>query len=118
MSAQQTTENFWQVWNSFVWPETQPAQYRLYYHADGSPDVYTMEDLPGAWIEVSHQIYIASPWNVRVIDGELKIIPMVKTYHKLRPGDHGVACDPRDVCVIVSESSPKTCWSLQSYEIS
>lgn len=119
MSAEKTTENFWKAWNGFVWPEIRPVQYRLYYKSDGSPLVYSMEDSPGDWIEVSQQIYIAAPWNVRVVDGELKIIPIAKTYHKLRPSDHGVACDPRDVCVIVSESSSaKICWSLQSHEIS
>ena len=117
MNAKQTTENFWKVWNTFVWPELRPAQYRLYYKPDGSPLIYTMENLPGDWIEVSQQTYIAAPWNVRVIDGELRIIPKVKICHKLQPSDHGVACDPRDVCVVVSESSPKTYWSLQSHEI-
>jgi hypothetical protein len=118
MSAEETTENFWRAWKEFVWPEPQPLQYRLYYNADGSPRVYTMEDLSGDWIEVSQQIYVTAPWNVRVVDGELKIIPVVEACHKLRPGDHGVACDPRDVCVIVSDSLPKTYWSLKSHEIS
>ena len=113
MSAQETTENFWRVWNNFVWPEPEPIQYRLYYNPDGSPRIYTMENLPGAWIEVSQQIYITAPWNVRVVNGELEIIPVIKTYHKLRPGNHGVACYPRDVCVVVSDSLPTTRWNYQ-----
>jgi len=118
MSAEETTRNFWQVWNEFVWPELQPAQYRLYYDADGCPVVYTMEDLPGTWIEVSQQIYITSPWNVRVTDGKLQIIPQVKTCHKLRPSDRGTACDPRDVCVTVRDTQPRTYWDSKTHEIS
>lgn len=118
MSAEETTKNFWLVWNNFVWPDPQPVQYRLYYNHDGSPVVYTMEDLPGDWIEVSQQTYVTAPWNVRVTDGKLNVLPVIKTSQKLKPSDHGIACDPHDVCVVVEESVPNTCWSLRSHEIS
>jgi hypothetical protein len=118
MSAEETTKNFWDVWRNFQWPEIKPACYRLYYHEDGSPNIYTMEDLPGAWIEVSQQIYVTAPENVRVVAGELQIIPLVKTHHKLQPSDSGTACDPRDVCVIADDTGPRTYWNLTTYEIS
>ena len=117
MSAKETTENFWRVWNTFEWPEIKPACYRLYYHEDGSP-VYTMEDLPGTWIEVSQQTYVTAPANVRVVAGELRIIPQVKTYKKLQPSDRGTACDPRDVCVPVEDARPRTYWNSKTHEIS
>jgi hypothetical protein len=116
MSAKETTENFWAAWNTFVWPEIQPVAYRLYYNEDGSPDVYTMEDLLGNYIEVSQEIYISSPGNVRVVDGELQIIPVKKTVQKLTPNQQsGALCDPRDVCVITTDKG--IFWNIQDHEI-
>lgn len=113
MSAKETTENFWKVWNRFVWPDPAPVTYRLYYHDDGTPDVYTMEDLPGKkYIEVSREIYLASSANVRVEDGQLKITPQRKHTCKLIPRrSSGTPCHPRDVCV-VSHSLDSVNWEL------
>jgi hypothetical protein len=116
MGAKETTENFWAVWQNFEWPEIKPVSYRLYYHEDGSPDFYTMEDLPGDYIEVSQEVYINSPRNVRVVDGELQIMPVRKTVQKLIPNQRsGTRCDTRDVCVVVDDGG--TFWSRQDYEI-
>jgi len=116
MSDQETTDNFWKVWNSYVWPEPQPVTYRLYYHKDGSPHIYTMEDLPGDYIEVTQEIYIAASHNVQVINGELKHIKPKQTVQKLQPcQESGTQCDPRDVCLVVRQNG--TVWGTKSHEL-
>jgi hypothetical protein len=55
--SQETTDNFWQAIKEFHWPEPEPIFFRLYYKEDGSPIVYTMEDLPGNYIDVDRDTY-------------------------------------------------------------
>ena len=117
MSDRETTDNFWKVFNGFHWPEARPVFYRCYYHDDGTPDFYTMEDLPGQWIEVTKEIYLMSPHHARVIDGKLKIFEPKKFISKLKPNQlHGTRCDPRDICVI-SDSTDNIKWKLCEDEI-
>jgi hypothetical protein len=112
MSDQQTTENFWQVWNTFTWPEDSPVFYRLYYDKNGRPTCYTMEDLPGNYIEVDKETYVLHQWNVRVIDGKLVVISPTVSVNKLYPtAGAGVACSIDDICVIVPDAQPHTTWN-------
>lgn len=100
-------------------PEPPKITYRLYYNDAGAPVVYTMEDQPGAYIEVDADTYARSPFNVRVINDQLHYIKPKITLHKLTPhADTGVACDPRDVCVVVAENRPHIKWNMQINEIS
>lgn len=109
----ETTENFWKAWNEFKWPDPVLATYRLYYNDDGSPKCYTMETLPGKYIEVDRETYVLNPWNVRVIDEKLHIIPPAITVKKLQhSGINGVACHPQDVCVVVAPDQTHTKWKL------
>lgn len=118
MSAQETTDNFWQVWNSFKWPDPKPVSYRLYYKSDGSADVYTMEDLPGDFVEVTKEIYLAAPHNAKVEDGILKIIPVSRKVSSLvcnQPS--GTRCHLQDVCIVVTGDQPGTNWDSKEHEI-
>jgi len=111
----ETTENFWAAFAQT--PEIKPLKifYRLYYDDHGNPLFYSMEDLPGNYIEIDAETYAESPSRVRVINGQLvKNIAPAST--KLVPSEQGVTCDPRDICVIVNESAPHTKWSLNTYE--
>ena len=112
----ETTENFWKVMSEWVPPESKPIFWRLYHNADGTPIVYSMEELPHAYIDVDPALFIECNMNVRVIDGKLifKKLPLV---NKLQPAGHGTACDPRDVCVIVSADQPHTKWAITNNEI-
>lgn len=117
MSDQETTENFWKVWNNFQWPEPNPIFYRCYYKDDGTVDFYTMEDLPGSWIEVSKEIYLMSP-SARVVDGRLKIIERKKIVKKLKPHQtDGVPCDSCDVSVVVDREDDYIRWKDSENEI-
>lgn len=118
MSDQQTTENFWQVWNSFVWPDPVPIVYRCYLDDNDAPDFYTMEDLPGRWIEVSREIYMLAPRHARVKDGQLEVLAQRQTVSKLVPDpDVGRTCHPKDVCVVVDNDQEHQKWSARRYEI-
>jgi hypothetical protein len=106
-------------WNDLIdihaaMPEPKPVFYRLYHDDQGRPLFYSMEDLPGNYIEITQQQYAENAANVRVRDG--KLVPVTwKTSEKIVPGSTGVACDPRDVAVVVTgEANVK--WSKRTYE--
>lgn len=112
-----TTKNFLQVMAEFKWPDPVPISYRLYYNDDGTPKCYTMEDLPGKYIEVDQDTYIKRLWNVLVVDGKLQIIPPSVTVYKLKPNNSlGVCCDARDVCVVVGQDQPGIKWTRTTNE--
>ena len=116
MNTNKTTENFWQVWNSFTWPEPAPVSYRCYYQDDGTVDFYTMEDLPGNYIEVEQQVYVLAPMPARVIDGQLTIVKPKTTVQKLKPTTGtDTQCHVKDVSVVVDTNG--TYWNYQTNEI-
>jgi hypothetical protein len=112
-----TTENFWQTWNEFEWPEPWVPSYRLYYNDDGTPKCYSMEVMPDKYVEVDAETFALSPWNVRVADGKLTHITPPVTVHKLTPcTDTGTPCDPRDVCVVVRLQQLHVTWNKTTNE--
>jgi len=113
----ETTENFLKVMSEFEWPDPVPVTYRLYYNEDGSPKCYTMELLPGKYVEVDRELYLTCPWNVRIVDEKLHIVPSAVTVKKLQPNStNGLACHPQDICVVVASDQPHTKWKLISNE--
>jgi len=115
MNTNETTENFWQVWNSFTWPEPVTPTYRCYYLDNGDVDFYTMEDLPGNYIEVDQQTYVLALKPARVVDGRLEIVKPKVTVQKLAPSHStGTLCHVHDVAVVVKNSGVN--WSLHTYE--
>lgn len=118
MSGNQTTENFLEVMRNFKWPEPEPIFYRLYHDDQGRPLFYSMEDLPGAYIEVDQSTYVASPYNVKVQNQKLIIMPANVTVTKLHPdAETGVACHVNDICVVVEIDTPHQRWSKRTDEV-
>lgn len=116
--SEETTQNFWQVMRSFEWPEPKPVSYRLYHDADGRPIIYSMEDLPGAYIEVDPETYAKAPHNVRVEGARLIVLQAKIAVTKLVPDlDLGTPCDTRDVCVVIDEQQAHTKWKKVSDDI-
>lgn len=113
--SNETTENFWQAWAEWNPEPPKPVFFRLYHNEQGLPLFYSMEDLPGSYVEVDAQTYLLGSHNVRVRNGQLIKISrgVVK---KLVPADNGTPCDPRDVCIVVSTDKPHVKWSLQTDE--
>jgi hypothetical protein len=96
-------------------PEPQAPFFRLYHEANGVPLFYSMEDVPGTYIEITPEQYHCNASNVRVRDGQLVEITWATTT-KLVPGNSGSPCHPDNVAVIVAENQPHIRWSKQTYE--
>lgn len=116
--SQSTTDNFWQVMRSFSWPDPEPVQYRLYHDDQGRPLFYTMETLPGTYIEVDQTTYVKSSHDVVVRNGRLiELRPRVQVSRLYVDAVAGQACDPRDVCVIVPPDRVHKKWKKMINEI-
>jgi len=114
MSNQTITESeFWAVLAAM--PEPKPIFFRLYHDDRGHVLFYSMEDVPGTYIDIDQETFAKSPTNVRVRDGRLVEIAWT-TSTKLIPGNTGTPCNPTDVSIVVSEQQPNTKWSKRTYE--
>ena len=92
-------------------PEPLPVTYRLYHDEDGQVLFYSMEDLPGMWIPVDAVTYAQARHDIRVVGGQIVEMPRQCPVSKLRPAAQGLACDPRDICLVVPESQHHIKWS-------
>jgi len=97
-------------------PEPMPVFFRLYYNEDGAPIHYTMEDLPGTYIDIDAKTYATASLNVRVQDGKLIQLANKIITKKLVPSATGTPCHPDNVAIVVSESQPHQRWKLKTYE--
>ena len=104
---------FWDILHNS--PTSVPVMYRLYHDEQGLPLFYSMEDVPGTYIDIDAETFAHAPSQVRVRNG--KIMPLTwKTTSKLVPGDTGTPCHPEDVSIVVPETEPHTKWSKKTYE--
>ena len=109
-----TPDEFWAILHAM--PEPKPVFYRLYYNIDGTPIHYTMEDLPGTYIEVDPETFAIASMNIRVQDGKLIWLANKTTTKKLVPSNTGTPCYPNNVAIVVPESQPHQKWKLKTYE--
>ena len=114
--SNETTDNFWAVFNN--WPLDTPfvISRRLYHDAQGMPLFYSMEDLPGLYISVDPIVYVTASMNVRVVAGQLVKIDINSQSKKLVPISPGTCCNPQDICVVVDATQIHTQWSLKNYD--
>lgn len=106
-------DEFTQIWQQSA-PHACKLTYRLYYNAeDGSPLFYSMDDLPGTYIELDQATFQRSSSHVRVIDGKL-IERSLSRKNKITPGPDGVACHPRDVAIVVSQHADNVKWKRRA----
>ena len=115
MSSELSEQEFWGALAAMSDPV--PVFYRLYYNNDGTLICYSMEDLPGNYIDIDQETYIRSPGNIKVVAGKLIEISPASMVTKLHPGPVGTPCCPGDVCIVVAESAPHIKWSKQTNEI-
>jgi hypothetical protein len=107
-----TEQEFWDI--LFDVPDTNPVFFRLYYDRTGVPLFYSMEDLPGTYIEIDADAYARSSMQVRVRDGKIVQISC-RPAEKLTPGKIGTSCHIQDVA-IVHTSNNSTKWSKKIHE--
>lgn len=105
-----------EFWAALAPVEPKPVYFRLYYRDDGSPICYSMEDLPHNYIELTAEQYHQSPPSVRVVNGQMVVIKPPVYIKKLVPSTDGPACDPGDICIVVSKDQPHVNWSIKNYE--
>lgn len=108
-----TEEEFWAA----LAPQepAPPPVYRLYHDDKGNPLFFSMEEVPGTYIEIDRETFISAPAQIKVVNGKIKYFQTI-AHPKLVPGDHGKPCAPSDVCVVVTEEQPHIKWSLKTYE--
>lgn len=97
---------------SVAWPDPAPIFYRLYHDEQGMPLFYSMEDVPGTYIEISQEQYAASDMWVKVHNGQL-VKRQWQVLDKIVPADTGTVCHRRDVALIASHG---TKWRCRTYE--
>ena len=109
-----TPEEFWKILHAV--PEEIPPLRRLYYNNLGEPLLYATENLPGNYIDIDPETFARASSRVRVRNGQIVSTATHRVTRKLVPAEHGVACDPRDVCVVVEPKQTHTKWNVKTYE--
>ena len=94
-------------------PRPAPVTYRLYHDDQGCPLFYSMEDLPGTYIEIDQETFAKNSTRVRVRNGKLVEVTW-KTTQKIVPSNSGTMCHEQDVAIVVKQNG--TYWSKQTYE--
>jgi hypothetical protein len=96
-----------------IWPDPPPQIWRLYYDDQGLPLFYSQEDLPGKYVAVTPEQYVAKNFRVRVVDGNLQEYQR-RAVRKLIPGQYGTPCHPGDVSLVVDTTLSHCRWKLEN----
>jgi len=107
--------DFWEEVSKLLVDTRHAVFYRLYYDDQGTALFYSMEDVPGNYIEIDVETFRANKTNIKVLDGKIVKINPAHT-SKLVPSDQGTACHVDDVAVIVDANKENFKWVLKNYE--
>jgi hypothetical protein len=109
------TVDFWQQVAELLEPvPDHETRYRVYYDSTGQVLFYTMEDLPGNYLDIDRETYARADSKARVQNGKL-VAAATRVSSKLVPDNQGQPCHPQNVA-IVSDSDQNTKWKLKHYD--
>lgn len=109
---------YWQQMWSQVEIQPQPVPvYRLYHDDQGNPLFYSMDPLPGKYIEITREEFVKSSGHVKVVDN--KLVDLSKyDIKKLAPHQNvGTVCCLESVAIVVDQDENGTRWGLKVYEL-
>ena len=106
-----TEEEFWAALAPL--PKPKPLVYRLYYDNTGLPLFYSMEDLPGEYIEIDRATFGNSPVNIKVVNGQITYLKIATVLRRLQPSKSGTPCHITNISIVVDPSEPHIKWKLQ-----
>jgi hypothetical protein len=107
-----TESEFIDIWQGIAQP--QPVTYRLYHDDRGRLMFYSMEDLPGDYVEIDQDLFSRSPSRIRVIDGQVHELEWRQSV-KLRPSQTGTPCHAQDVTIVYDYPKAQR-WAVTAYE--
>lgn len=110
-----TTKNFWEVFNNLEPWHPPVVLWRLHYDDAGHPLFYTQEDKPGNYIDVTPEQYQRASMQVKVVDRKLIELTTKRT-KKLMPSSTGTPCYPTDVSIVVPITEEHQCWRTKTNE--
>lgn len=114
MTSSDTTKPNWLLALDMLGPaEPREIEFRLYYDDQGSPTVYSMEDLPGRYICVDAMTFAEGRYDLRIVDGQIHRAKKMRP-GKIKPGKSGVSCHATNAMIIDPHSH--IFWELQNYE--
>jgi hypothetical protein len=101
-----------EFWAALVPVKPVNILYRIYYNEQGDPLFFSQEDLPGLYLDISHELYINPPKHFKIINNSIVLLDTA-VVKKLYPTKSGTPCHPQDVSVIVKDTEPNIKWSLR-----
>lgn len=103
-----TEQEFLDFWKTIEWPEPKPIFYRLYHDDTGLPLFYSMDDMPGKYIDLTPEQFVGQDMSVRVINGKI-VRRRLSWVSKLVPADSGTLCHHNDITIVVDDQ-PGQYW--------
>lgn len=104
-----------ELWSLVSTSESPQVSYRLYHDEQGYLLFYSMEHLPGTYIEITAEQFARADSHVKVVNGQVVRLnrSLVK---KLVPGIDGINCSAYSVAVPVADTDPGQKWCIKNYE--
>ena len=110
-----TEQEFLDIWHNQVLPRPVELEYRLYYDENGLPLFYSTEKADGNFVIITKDMFLHSPTHVKVVAGKI-VVSKTSFAKKLVPAEHGQACAPSNVCIVVDPAQAHTKWNLKYEE--
>jgi hypothetical protein len=69
--------------------EQKPRVYKVYYDAEGKVITYTTEDLPGNYLEITHEQYLNARHDAIVVNGQLEYTHLATNVFRMTATPNG-----------------------------